>query len=231
MPRHINFYDPQFFNPQPVSPSFRGFQSAWSVIDHSSTQLGLVESTITRQAFRARVGAQGTDEMVMTPTGNTGNYFANQTRASSRLEWLEQLSRDVKYWGLRELKLGSIIARTATGGDFAFRPVEIRNNERRPIQRIEYVGGAPFEHSDVEHSFFAQGHWAGANTLAADGGLRVEHQTKTSTWRIAPRLGIVWTPSYAGGIVIRSGAGVFYDRVPLAVYAFSQYPQQVITSY
>src|SRR5439155_1730566 len=60
---------------------------------------------------------------------------------------------------------------------------------------------------------------------------RVEHQTKTSTWRMAPRLGIAWTPSHAAGIVVRSGFGVFYDRVPLSVYAFSQYPEQIVTSY
>ncbi len=231
MPRHINFYDPQFFNPQQVTPSFRGFQRAWSVIDHSSTQAWLIESTFTRQIFTSRVGSQGDAEMVLMPTGNLGNYFANQHRGSSRLEWMETLSRDIRHWGLRQLKFGSLIARTATSGDFAFRPVDIRDSDGTPIQRIEYTAGSPFEHSDVEHSLFAQGHWAGTPSLSADGGLRVEHQTKTSTWRMAPRLGIAWTPPNAAGIVVRSGFGVFYDRVPLAVYAFSQYPEQIVTSY
>ena len=121
--------------------------------------------------------------MVLTPTGNTGNYFANQHRSSSRLEWLESLSKDVQRWGLKQLKFGSLIARTATGGDFEFRPVEILDNNQKPIQRIEFTAGEPFQHSDVEHSVFVQGRWAGTNTLSAEGGLRVEHQTKTSTWR------------------------------------------------
>jgi hypothetical protein len=31
--------------------------------------------------------------------------------------------------------------------------------------------------------------------------------------------------------VIRAGFGIFYDRVPLSVYSFDSYPQQVITTY
>jgi hypothetical protein len=31
--------------------------------------------------------------------------------------------------------------------------------------------------------------------------------------------------------VIRAGVGIFYDRVPLGVYSFAQYPKRVVTSY
>ena len=230
-PQHTNFVDPQFFNPQPVTPSFRGFQGAWTFIDHFNGSVGLLESSLSHQIFRARVGSQGTAEMVLTPTGNLGNYFATQTRDSSRVEWLETFSRRINARGSHDLKFGTVIAQTANSGAFAFRPVAIRDQNQRPIQRIEFMGGTPFDHADVEHAMFAQDHWAPRSNFAVDGGLRVEHQTTTSTWRMAPRVGAAWTPLSGGDLVVRGGVGMFYDRVPLAVYSFPHFPQQVITTY
>ena len=31
--------------------------------------------------------------------------------------------------------------------------------------------------------------------------------------------------------MVRGGVGVFYDRVPLNVYGFSSYPEQIVTRY
>ena len=77
---------------------------------------------------------------------------------------------------------------------------------------------------------FAQDHWVLNSHLAIDAGLRLEAQTITYTTRAAPRTGFVWTPD-SGKTVVRGGIGVFYDSVPLDVYAFNTYPQQTITTY
>ena len=49
--------------------------------------------------------------------------------------------------------------------------------------------------------------------------------------RVAPRAGIVWSPLSDKGAVIRAGYGLFYDRVPLNVYTFNRYPDQIITKF
>src|SRR5207253_7335909 len=49
--------------------------------------------------------------------------------------------------------------------------------------------------------------------------------------RVAPRLGIALRPFSDSGFVIRAGFGLFYDRVPLNVYAFNRYPHRVVTRY
>ena len=77
---------------------------------------------------------------------------------------------------------------------------------------------------------FAQDHWVLNSHLAIDAGLRLEAQTITYTSRAAPRTGFEWTPD-VGKTVVRGGIGVFYDSVPLDVYAFSGYPEQTITTY
>ena len=48
---------------------------------------------------------------------------------------------------------------------------------------------------------------------------------------MAPRAGIAWTPFGDMGTVVRAGFGFFYDRVPLNVYSFDQYPNQTITMF
>ena len=67
--------------------------------------------------------------------------------------------------------------------------------------------------------------------LALDLGIRTESQELSESFRVAPRAGIAWTPFGDKGAVMRAGFGLFYDRVPLSVYSFDQYPNQIITMF
>jgi hypothetical protein len=67
--------------------------------------------------------------------------------------------------------------------------------------------------------------------LSVDVGARFERQGITETMRVAPRIGFAWTPLTNRQTTIRGGFGLFYDRVPLSVYAFDRYPEQVITTF
>jgi hypothetical protein len=84
--------------------------------------------------------------------------------------------------------------------------------------------------SDTEPAFFVQDHWVLNPHLAIDAGVRYEAQTITSTTRTAPRGGFMWSPD-TGKTVVRGGMGIFYDSVPLDIYAFNSYPSQLITTY
>src|SRR5262249_55263357 len=227
-PRHINFVDPRFFDPQPVTPSFKGFERAVAVTDHATVSGVLLDSSVSQQQYNSRIGAQGEAAMVMTPTGDSGNYFARQHRESSRLEWSETLSITK---GAHNLKFGVLAARSSMSGGFSFKPVEIRDRDQRLIQRIEFTGGEPYRLTDMEEAFYAQDHFRILRNVTLDGGARLERQAKTATLRFAPRVGAAWTPFGDGNTVFRAGFGVFYDHVPLKVYSFTHYPEQSITNY
>jgi hypothetical protein len=231
-PRRMIFINLDFFNPQPVTPNMRASDYTATVIDRQTLGANLLESTVSLKTFGSRVWGQGEDEMTLTPVVNRGNYFSQQDRDASRFEWIEIYSlAPIKALGEHNLKFGSSIGRTANDGTFNARPVNIRDENDRLLKRIEFVGGQPFDRSDMETNFFGQDHWVVTPRLAMDVGLRFERQGITETTRFAPRAGLAWTPFGNHQTVVRSGFGLFYDRVPLNVYSFDRYPEQLVTTF
>ncbi|MEP7341045.1 MAG: carboxypeptidase regulatory-like domain-containing protein [Acidobacteriota bacterium] len=232
-PRKVKFYNLDFFNRRPVTPNFSGKDYTGTLIDRLTLGQNLLESLVSVKSYDARVWAQGVGEMTLTPTGNRGNYFSEQSRDATRAEWMETLSlKPVSTrLGTHNFKFGTILARTTNDGQFIARPVNLRDAQDRLLRRIEFVGSTPFDLTDLEVATFGQDHWNVTPRLSLDLGLRFERQRITDTLRFAPRVGLAWTPFGNLKTVFRTGYGLFYDRVPLSVYAFDKYPAQVMTTY
>src|SRR5499426_2153761 len=235
-PRKDSFVGLDFCNQRPVTPNWKGKDYTGTLIDRLTLGQNLLESTVTIKNYTVNVYGQGVADMNLTPTANTGNYFSTQNREARRGEWMETLSlKPIQGKGIlggdHNLKFGSIITRTSNRGEFSARPVNILDNQGTLLRRIEYLDGRPFDLFDLETYFFGQDHWVISPKLALDYGLRFERQGITETFRLAPRAGLAWTPFDSQNTVLRSGYGIFYDRVPLSVYAFGKYPDQVMTAF
>lgn len=231
-PRHMNFVGLDFFNPQPVTPTFRARDYTGTLIDRWTLGRNLLESTLAIKRFVGNVWGQGDEPMILTPTGNRGNYFSQQNRRASRTEWIEIYSLSpMKFHGAHNLKLGTTVSATHNRGAFAARPVLIEDAASRLIRRIDWIAGRAFRRKDIETAFFLQDHWVMNPKFAVDVGTRFERQSITQTARVAPRVGLSWMPFGSQRTIIRGGFGLFYDRVPLSVYAFCNYPEQVITTF
>jgi hypothetical protein len=230
-PRKDAFIGLDFFNQRPVTPNWKGKDYTGTLIDRLTLGQNLLESTVAVKNYTVNVFGQGVADMNLTPTGSTGNYFSWQDREARRAEWMETLSlKPIRssraLGGEHNIKIGSIIARTSNRGEFVARPVNILDNQGALLRRIEFLDGEPFDLTDLETHFFGQDHWVVTPRLALDYGLRFERQGITETFRLAPRAGLAWTPFDSQKTVLRSGYGIFYDRVPLSVYAFDKYPEQ-----
>ncbi len=70
---------------------------------------------------------------------------------------------------------------------------------------------------------YAQDEWKVSGGLTLNVGLRYDLQfletINTDTNNISPRLGFAWSPLESRRTVVRGGAGLFYDRVPLRAMA------------
>src|SRR5579871_1903718 len=231
-PQHTNFVNPDFFNPQPSTPSYAQHNYVGTLSHHFGLAGGLLDSSISLQRFDAWIGAQGSADMILSPLGNSGNYFGAQNRSARRTEWLETWAPSPKrFFGNHLIKVGESLTGSGDDGQFTYRPVNIVNAQSVLTETIGFTDRNPFSRTDLEVVGFGQDHWVLSPKLALDYGFRIEHQRLAENLRIAPRAGFAWTPFPDQKTVLRAGYGQFYDHVPLAVYTFSRYPARTVTYY
>jgi carboxypeptidase family protein len=231
-PQRMEYVNLNYFNPQETSPDAATNNYTGTLADKLTLGAGLFENTLSVTRFDARVWGQGTEELTITPDGNSGNYFAQQHRNASRVSWTPVYSFGaVKYLGTHNFKAGAYFAESTDNGEVTERPFNILDSSNQLLERVAFTAGQPFRNQDMEYAFFGQDHWAVSRRLALDLGIRTESQALSESFRVAPRAGIAWTPFGDKGTVVRAGFGFFYDRVPLSVYSFDQYPSEIITTF
>jgi hypothetical protein len=231
-PQRMQYVNMNYFNPQATSPDASTNDYTVTVGDKLTLGSGLLDNTISATRFDARVWGQGTQDLTITPAGNSGNYFAQQSRQASRISWSPTYTfATVNWMGTHNFKAAAYVAESIDNGDVIERPINILNSSSQLLERITFSGGQPFRTSDTEYAFFAQDHWMVTPRLALDLGIRAESQVLSESLRVAPRAGIAWTPFAHAGTIVRAGFGWFYDRVPLNVYSFDRYPNETITMF
>jgi hypothetical protein len=231
-PQRLDFVNMNFFNPQPTTPDAGMHNYTATLADRITLGSGLLENTFSATSFDARVWGQGSQGLIMTPEGNAGSYFAQQARNASRLSWTPTFTfGSVNWMGAHNFKVGAYIAQSTDNGQVTDHPIDITNAAAQLLESITFNGGQPFRRWDTEYAFFGQDHWLVTPRLSVDLGVRTESQQVSESFRVAPRAGIAWNIFPTAGTVLRAGFGLFYDRVPLNVYAFDQYPSPVITMF
>ena len=70
---------------------------------------------------------------------------------------------------------------------------------------------------------YMQDEWRARSNVTLNAGVRYDLQfletIATDTNNVSPRAGFVWTPTASPNLLVRGGAGVFFDRVPLRAAA------------
>ena len=231
-PHTLRYANLNYFDPQPVTPNADYQEDTGTISDRFAFAAGLLSSTFAGTRVATNVAGQAQGEMVLTPQGNSGNYFGQQSREATRFQWLETWNPALwEMHGRHAFQLGTVLAHAEDEGQVTERDVQINDASGQLLRTISYSGNGVFSLADLEFAAYAQDHWMIGSHFAVDAGIRWETQSLTYTNRTAPRAGATWTPRENGSTLLRGGIGVFYDSVPLDTYAFSNYPQQVVTTY
>jgi len=84
-------------------------------------------------------------------------------------------------------------------------------------------GAATVSQTNPNVGVYAQDEWTAGPGLTINGGVRYDLQflqaIATDANNVSPRAGFAWSPSASRRTVVRGGAGLFFDRVPLRAVA------------
>lgn len=232
-PQRNQFVGLDFFRPQPVTPNYKQKDFVFTVRDSYALGGGLLQSSLSIKRFNANVWGQGTNDQTLTPIVEQGNYYATQARRSRRVEFLEIYQLPTKqFWqGAHDIKLGFDFSEVSNRLDFSARPVNITRADGTLSERITFDNAPLIRAGNREYTGFVQDRWTVRPNFSIDLGLRYENQRIADQQNLAPRIGFAWSPFKGDRTVIRGGVGLFYDKVPLNIRAFEQYPTRTVTRY
>ena len=182
--------------------------------------------------FDSNTHGQGPDNMLMTPEGWGGDFFNSWTRASNQLEFLPiyKLPRK-ELWGHHELKAGGDVSHRSYQGTSISRPIQILRQDGTLAEQIDFQSAGNLQAQDTEVAEFVQDHWTINDDVALDLGGRLASQSIGRSTAFAPRAGVVYSPGVGHKTIVRAGAGLFDNRVPLLAADFLENPTRVVSTY
>jgi len=225
VPQRIDYVGLNFYRPQPTAPGWVGHEYRATLADRVQLESGVLESAVAVSESGSRTHPQGDLALIFTPITNDGNYFLTQDRRARRMQWTETWSAGTKqFLGTHSIRAGGSLSRTALQGSGFARDVEIRGLSGELLLWLPYTNHPSFALTDWDGGLFLQDGWEFARSVRLDMGLRADRQKLSKATVVAPRLGVAWTPDKEARTVLRGGYGWFFDRVPLNVFAFPNFP-------
>jgi hypothetical protein len=233
-PERQSFVGLDFFRPKSVTPNYKQKDFVGALRDNFAFENGgLLQTSVSYKKFDANVWAQGNADQNLTVTGETGNYFATQMRRSSRFEFFETYDFPaLKFFGgTHNVKTGFNYTSVSNRMDYAARPFNVFRADGSLAERTTFEAAPQFSITNRTYTGFVQDRLIVRPNLSFDFGVRIEDQRIASERNFSPRAGFAWSPFKGDKTIVRGGIGFFYDKVPLNIRAFGQYPARTVTNY
>jgi len=235
-PQNTDFANINTFDPQPVTADYhqRGFFTSathrWILASGGFLQSMFAAKRLDAHVFPARDVA---GEMVLFPEQNSGSFFEREDRRTR----LYQFSQTMHLWPLQSagrhlLTFGYSYARSTYQGQVGNLPVNVMREDGTVSSQITYGSPVSSQATKNELSFFVQDNWQIRPRFTVDLGARFDHDSLSAeALNVAPRMGFVFAPTRDNRTAIRGGFGVFFDKIPINVSIFRDFPAQTIARY
>ena len=232
-PQKFDYFNLNTFNPIETTANFH--QRGWflALNEQAAFKAGsLLQSSFSVKQYDGDIFGNSGSPYRIAPSRNFGGWYDRQHRDSRRYELLEVYNLAPQKWhGTHSLKTGLNYSHTSFSGSDTSQPVTIGRLDGTRYQLIEFVSGGPLAQRQNEYSAFGQDKWELNGRVTLDGGLRFDRDQLGARNNFAPRIGIVFLPTASDRTVVRGGVGVFYDKIPLNIGAFTEYPSQRVTTF
>ena len=230
-PQKLDYMGLNTFTPQPSTADFkqRGYQVYAQHRYFPSTETALI-SQFSYKTYDVDTNAQSDDAFRLLIDTTEGGFFNQQHRRTSRYESVESYQfAPRKYFGTHQFKIGEDYAHSELRGIETFRPVELVGTSGTVIEQIKFSNASSFERDQNETAFYLADQWGISSRLTFDYGIRLDSDTITSSTHVAPRASVLLSLTSDGKTLLKGGAGIFYDRVPLLLPAFPNFPNRTVT--
>ncbi len=230
-PQKLNYMGLNTFTPQPSTTDFkqRGYQVYAQHRFFARENTALI-SQFSYKTYDVDLNPQSDETYRLLTDTTEGGFFNQQRRRTTRYESVESYQfAPQQLLGSHQMKVGWDYAHSELAGAEAFRPVELVGASDTVIERIDFSRPSAFEVSQNETSFYSGDQWTVSSRLSLSYGVRVDSDTITSSIHFAPRAGVLLSLTGDGKTLLKGGAGIFYDRVPLMLPTFADLPGRTVT--
>lgn len=231
-PQKFDYLGLNTFTPQPSTPDLhqRGYQISGQH-RYVSESGGLLTSQVAYEQFDADLFANSEDPYRLLIETTEGGFFNRQNRDTDRVQWQEIYQpRTRTFHGVHQLKAGFDFSRSTYDGSQQFSAVDIVGVTGTTLKRIEFGAPTSFSVRQNEFAWFVGDEWTVWPRLTVDLGLRFDTDSISDSTHVAPRAGLIFALTKDRKTLLKAGGGLFYDRVPLNVPAFPNFPDRTIVT-
>ena len=228
-PQKLGYLGLNTFTPQESTPDLhqRGYQS--SIQDRYVFGTGLLTSQFNYQKSDADLLPNSTAPYRLLLETTEGGFFDRQNRRSSRFQWQEMYQfGEHHFHGTHILKAGLDFSHSSYDGRQAFSPVDIIGMAGYSLERIEFGAPTRFSVDQNEFALFVADQWRPGERVSVDLGLRLDRDSVTDATHAAPRAGVMFAVTRDRKTLLKAGGGLFYDRVPLNIAVFPEFPNRTV---
>ena len=230
-PQKLQYMGLNTFTPQPSTSDYhqRGYQ-VYAQHRYATGSESLLTSQFSYKTFDTDVTPLSNDPYRLLVETTEGGFFNQQARRSSRVDWQETYQFAPRHlWGTHQFKVGMSYAHSTYNGRQAYSPVEIADVSGTAIERISFGPPTSSSINQNEVAGYASDQWTPMSRLTVDLGMRFDRDSVTDAVHPAPRVGFELALTKDGKTVLKGGAGIFYDRVPLIIPTFSSFPARTVS--
>jgi hypothetical protein len=234
-PENLSFVNLNTFNPLAVTADLRrrGWQTALN--ERAFFGSSVLETNFSAKQVDIHVWpSSGSDgPLVLFPEQNGGDWFDHHDRYG-RLYELAQTYHAGTFHGAGDhlLLFGYNVSHASYQGTVRNGPVVVLRQDATTSQTIDFTPAASLAASQTDAGFFAQDEWSIVPRFTLNLGARLDHDSASSqSVQFAPRVAFVWAPTRDERTVLRGGMGLFYEKIPLDILTFLEYPAEIVTQY
>lgn len=230
-PQKLDYLGLNTFTPQPSTTDFkqRGYQ-VYAQHRYFPNANTILTSQFSYKTYDVDINAQSDDPYRLLVDTTEGGFFNGQHRRTARYEAVEGYQfAPQRFLGSHQFNAGANFVHSHLDGIEIFRPVELFGTTGNVIEGISFSSPSSFGVHQNEGASYFSDRWAVSNRISFDLGIRIDGDTITDSIHFEPRAGVLLSLTGDGKTLLKGGAGIFYDRVPLMFPPFAELPGRTVT--